>query len=82
MEFMSTLTAKGQTTLPREVRRKLGLGPRQRIVYVVDETGVRIKSAGSGLAQMAGVLSGEKPALEKDQERVVYRKARSDRYSV
>ncbi|MBC2593849.1 type II toxin-antitoxin system PrlF family antitoxin [Ruficoccus amylovorans] len=79
MELMSTVTSKGQTTVPLEVRRRLGLGPRQKIVYVVEDDGVRIKAAGKGLMSVAGALSGGKAFVGKEAERASYRAARAKR---
>lgn len=80
MDLMSTMTSKGQTTIPREVRDTLGLGPRQRIIYQIDGDNVRIRSAGGSLTAVAGALADDKPALGRDQERAAYRKARERRY--
>lgn len=80
MRLMSTITAKGQTTVPKEVRRRLGLGPRQKIVYEVGPEGISLHAAGSSLSGLAGSLSTKKPALDKPAERAVYRKDRSSRY--
>jgi len=80
MEVMSTLTSKGQTTVPREVRQALGLGPRQRIVYEIEGDSVRIRSAGGSLMGAAGALADGKPALGRDKERAAYRRARAKRY--
>lgn len=35
----STITAKGQTTIPRDVRRCLGVGPGDRIRYFIHSDG-------------------------------------------
>ena len=80
MRLMSTITAKGQTTVPKEVRRRLGLGPRQKIVYELGPEGIRLHAAGSSLSELAGSLSSKKPALDKAAERATYRKARSSRH--
>jgi AbrB family looped-hinge helix DNA binding protein len=77
---MSTITAKGQTTVPKEVRRRLGLGPRQKIVYEVGPDGVRLHAAGSSLSELAGSLSSKQPGMDKAAERAAYRKARAARY--
>ena len=79
---MSTITMKGQTTLPRTVREALGLGPRQKIVYEIREEGVLIRAAGGSLLSSAGVLADEQPALALEEERAIYRKARTSRYQV
>jgi antitoxin PrlF len=43
----STLTSKGQTTIPREIRKLLGLKENDRILYEVEDGKVAIKSAPS-----------------------------------
>src|SRR5438094_10110143 len=43
----STLTSKGQTTIPREIRRLLGLRENDRILYEVEDGKVTIKPAPS-----------------------------------
>jgi antitoxin PrlF len=39
MTAHSTITAKGQTTVPKEIRDRLKLKPGDKIEYVVDEKG-------------------------------------------
>lgn len=78
---MSTVTSKGQTTVPREVREALGLGPRQRIVYQIEDGTVRIRAAGGSLLASAGALADGQPAKGRDEERAAYRKARASRYT-
>ena len=41
----STLTSKGQTTIPREIRKLLGLKENDRILYEVEDGNVIIKPA-------------------------------------
>ena len=43
----STLTTKGQTTIPREIRKLLGLKENDRILYEVEDGKVAIKPAPS-----------------------------------
>ncbi|HEY5992373.1 MAG TPA: type II toxin-antitoxin system PrlF family antitoxin [Candidatus Udaeobacter sp.] len=43
----STLTSKGQTTIPREIRKLLGLKENDRILYEVKDGKVAIKPAPS-----------------------------------
>ncbi|MEI5678693.1 MULTISPECIES: AbrB/MazE/SpoVT family DNA-binding domain-containing protein [unclassified Mesorhizobium] len=56
MGYQSKVTAKGQTTIPVEVRDHLGLKPGDRINYVVDETGVRILAKNRRAADLAAIL--------------------------
>ena len=43
MPPVSRLTSKGQTTIPREVRRRLSLQPGDLIVYELDDDEVRLR---------------------------------------
>jgi AbrB family looped-hinge helix DNA binding protein len=52
----STITAKGQTTLPRAVRAALGLGPGDRVRYVVLDGEVRLLKV-RPVAELAGMLA-------------------------
>lgn len=51
----STVTSKGQTTLPRDVRAALGLLPGDRVRYVILEDEVRLLKA-RPVSGLAGVL--------------------------
>jgi AbrB family looped-hinge helix DNA binding protein len=43
--FQSTLTSKGQVTIPVEVRDHLGLSARDKLAFVIDDDGtVRVES--------------------------------------
>jgi len=64
MSIDATLTSKGQTTIPKEIRDSLGMKPGDRMTFTLmpDSTVVmRVKS--KGIAGMAGVLhkKGRKP---------------------
>jgi antitoxin PrlF len=43
MQRTSRITAKGQTTIAREVREKLSLRPGDVVVYEVDDNEVRLR---------------------------------------
>lgn len=43
MQAVSRLTSKSQTTIPREVREKLSLGPGDVIVYEIEGSEVRLR---------------------------------------
>jgi antitoxin PrlF len=45
LEETSTITAKGQTTIPKAVRRALGVDYGGRIAFRVDEHGVSVRRA-------------------------------------
>lgn len=59
-EATSTVTSKGQVTIPAEIRRHLGIGPADRVAFVVDATGkVEIRPAKYTIASIRGIV----PAL-------------------
>lgn len=39
----SSVTQKGQVTIPADIRRELGLLPRQKVIIVKEEDGAKIK---------------------------------------
>jgi antitoxin PrlF len=38
-EIISTITSKGQVTIPSEVRQRLGVGEHDKIAFVLDDEG-------------------------------------------
>jgi AbrB family looped-hinge helix DNA binding protein len=56
--YESTITAKGQTTLPKDVRDLLGLEPGDRIRYLVAGDSVRILRPRKAMS-LCGVLKRE-----------------------
>jgi antitoxin PrlF len=70
----STVTQKGQTTIPKEIRDYLGLRPGNRVDYVVDETGnVVMRPATYDIRDLHGVLQrpGRKALSVEDMNRVI-----------
>ena len=53
----STLTSKGQTTIPKDVRKRLNLHPGDRLEFVIDEDGrVMVLPATIDASELAGML--------------------------
>ena len=53
----STLTSKGQTTMPKEIRKRLNLHPGDRLEFVIDEDGrVLVLPASIDASELAGML--------------------------
>ena len=46
MSMTSKITSKGQTTLPKEIRDKLGVRSGDTLVYEVEGNAVRLRKAG------------------------------------
>lgn len=69
----STITVKGQTTLPKTVRQILGVGPGDRLRYVILDNGqVRLMRT-RPVAGLAGLLrrDGQDPVSLEDMDRAV-----------
>ncbi len=63
----STLTLKGQTTVPKSVRAALGLQPGDRVRYLILDNGeVRLLKS-RPLSELAGRLRHDGPAVTLDQ---------------
>lgn len=60
-EIISSITSKGQVTIPREVREELGVGTRDKIAFVIDDGEVRIKPVQFTLESVIGSV----PALDR-----------------
>lgn len=57
----STITSKGQITLPKKIRERLHVAPGDRIDFVVEENGlVVVRPARSRLRQLRGMLKDRK----------------------
>ena len=68
----SAVTSKGQTTLPKPVREALGIGPGDRVRYVILDNGeVRILPV-RPVSHLFGVLKYDGPPVTlEDMERAV-----------
>ncbi len=52
----STVTSKGQTTIPKEVRELLHLKPRDKIVYIPDGNRVFLAPVNGTILNLKGVV--------------------------
>jgi len=71
----STLTSKGQTTIPKDVRKRLNLRPGDRLEFVIDEDGrVLVLPASIDASELAGMLkSPARPVSVEDMNRSIRR---------
>lgn len=70
---ISTMTSKGQTTIPVAVRKFLKLRPGDRVEFVMRDDGeVMLKTAKISVKQLAGILPPPQRAatLEEIQEAI------------
>jgi AbrB family looped-hinge helix DNA binding protein len=67
-EILSTLSNKGQVTVPVEVRRSLGLKTGDKIAFVLDNDQVRLIRKGSAVAPTAGMFK-QQPTVRRSDPR-------------
>ena len=65
------ITQKGQVTMPAEIRRDLGIGPKDRIEYVInDDDRVEVKVARSRIDQLGSAITEVPDREGRDYEEV------------
>ncbi len=74
-EHRSTVTTKGQVTIPIEVRRLLGVNPHDTVAFVVDRDQVRLARTGSVVARTAGAFQAQGSPLTAEQLRAAAEEA-------
>lgn len=57
----STLTDKGQTTVPQEIREAMGAAPRQRLVWEARNDGSAVVRPMPSVMELAGSLKSKVP---------------------
>ncbi|HVI09171.1 MAG TPA: AbrB/MazE/SpoVT family DNA-binding domain-containing protein [Candidatus Binatia bacterium] len=64
MQKQATLTSKGQITVPREVRRLLGVDAGDKLLFETDSKGVRVRPvrSESAFAKYRGIGNAEIPS--------------------
>ncbi|MBI2939655.1 MAG: AbrB/MazE/SpoVT family DNA-binding domain-containing protein [Chloroflexi bacterium] len=56
-EREATLTQKGQVTIPQEIRARLGLKPKDKIIFELEGEGARLKKAPSKVLRWYGAVT-------------------------
>lgn len=75
----STITDKGQTTVPKEVRDALGIKPRQRLQWDLAENGSVIVRPEPSALTLFGSLKSRRKFPGFKEEKVAMRKAIASR---
>jgi AbrB family looped-hinge helix DNA binding protein len=68
-ERFTTLTRKGQITIPAEFRKALGLKEGDRISVVMDNGRVQISPSGSVVERTAGIFQSHEPPKSAEELR-------------
>jgi AbrB family looped-hinge helix DNA binding protein len=64
----TTITRKGQVTLPVEIRRALGLKEGDQVTFVMTDDGLRVET-GSIVERTRGMIKSRRPPLTVEQMR-------------
>jgi antitoxin PrlF len=71
---VATLTSKGQTTIPKEIRDLLGLAPGDKLDFVVEADGrVVLRPATRDVRELKGMLrkKSRKPVSLEEMDRAI-----------
>lgn len=71
----STLTQKGQVTIPANIRRKLGLRTGDRVSFVQEGDHVLVKPAQSDIRAAFGLVKARRSASLKEYEAAIRKRA-------
>jgi AbrB family looped-hinge helix DNA binding protein len=77
----STLTSKGQLTLPKEVRSRLGVAAGDQVEFtILDNGSITVVAARRPASQLYGMLAtaSAEPASIEDMDRAIADRAASD----
>ena len=68
MQKRATITSKGQITVPREVRRRLGVRSGDKLLFEIDGKGVRVRPvrSKSAFSKYRGIGNPEIPSGRKN----------------
>jgi antitoxin PrlF len=53
----SSVSPKGQVTIPQDLRERLGLRPKDKVVFELEEDGIKIRPAGSRFLRHFGTVT-------------------------
>ncbi len=70
----STLTAKGQTTIPKDIRRHLGLKPGDRMDFIIEGDGRVVLTPSGSIRDLKGCLPRPKQPVSLAAMKAAIRK--------
>jgi AbrB family looped-hinge helix DNA binding protein len=71
----STLTSKGQVTIPAEIRKKLGLEPGDQVGFILDTEGLRVVPREHRIEAAFGLCQAKVSVTDEDMEHVIRERA-------
>lgn len=77
-QLSTTMTRKGQVTVPAELRKKMGLKRGDKVAFVLDDGVVRFERARSVVEMTKGIFKSDAPALSAEELRRAAEEAWAD----
>ena len=77
-ESVSTVTRKGQVTVPAEIRKALGIKEGDKVTFVLEDGAARLTRRGSVADRTAGLFRTDQPPLSAEQLRAAAEQAIAD----
>jgi len=73
----TTLTSRGQTTIPKSIREALQLHPGDRVEFILEDDQVVLRRAGADLTELDGMIdrSDREPASVEEMDEAIERAA-------
>ena len=71
----STVTVKGQVTIPAELRRRLGLSPGDRVGFVLENGTLRLVKREDRVEAGFGLIQADRAVSDEDMERAIRARA-------
>ena len=71
-ELETTITSKGQVTIPKKVRTQLGLKPKDKVCFELEGNAVWLRPAPSRIARHFGAVQVPGRALDAKSEREAF----------
>jgi AbrB family looped-hinge helix DNA binding protein len=59
-EYIRTVTQKGQVTIPANIRKILGVGPNDKVAFILEGNKIQITSTKSVVERTAGAFQSRK----------------------
>ena len=69
MAYTTSVTTKGQVTIPQEIRRMLDLVPHDQVTFAIQDGQVCLTKAGSVVERTKGLLKSNLPPASPAEEK-------------
>ena len=78
-EITTTITQRGQVTIPAEVRRMLGVKPRDKVAFTIEDGEVRLAPASFSLESAYGSVKPSKKPEDFDEVSRTAKEAKAEK---